>query len=69
VPTQLADSRQADNPILRGEWIREPGGTERVSVSIGPMESYKYTENLDCSGRAQRLRPQDNGGDERLSFS
>jgi len=69
VPTPLAGRRQADNPILRGEWIRKADGTEQVSASTGPTESYRYTENTDCSGTAQWLRPQDNGGEERLPFS
>lgn len=63
------DSRKGDIPILRGEWIREPDGTERVSASAGPRETYSYTENPDCSGTARWTRPQDNGGQELLSFT
>lgn len=56
-------------PTLRGEWQRAADGTERVSASSGPKTRYTYTENPDCSGTARWDRPQDNGGQEQLSFS
>ena len=56
-------------PTLRGEWQRDADGTERVSASSGPKTRFNYTENPDCSGTARWDRPQDNGGQELLSFS
>ncbi|MEP3889832.1 MAG: hypothetical protein ABJN69_05145 [Hellea sp.] len=55
-------------PTLRGDWQRAKDGTERVTASSGPKTRYNYTENPDCSGTARWDRPQDNGGQETLSF-